>query len=230
MRAINIMNSQKRDAKIGFEPKPKKSIIKTVLADGREKKNIQFVKTSQNMKTLLQLYGSPESVRNAIVSGNPEIDIESAGRLIEKTRRIYLTGKNEIAYSVSLVQALYDKEGNEYERHDLSKAAANINVDIPVKWSGKEFSKNEAIRRFVFSKKYQLRHTSGLTFDFLFDMAKYLYEKNTMMYVGGGQRGIEPLILNAGGEPYRGFLEGRISGNSYCLILHLSSMEVKTGT
>jgi len=59
-------------------------------------------------------------------------------------------------------------------------------------------------------------------------MAKYLFEQNTMMYIGGGKKGTDPLILNAGGEPYRGFLEGRINGNSYCLILHLSSMEIKS--
>jgi len=228
MRAINLANEQKRDAKIGFEPKPKKSSIKMVLPDGREKKNVQFLKTRQNMNTLLSQYGDPNAIRDALVSGDPEVDIENCGRFIEGTRRIYLTGKNEIAYSVSMVQVLYDAGGKETERCDMSKSPSNIAIDVPIKWSGREFPKSEAIRKYVFSKKYQLRHTSGITFDFLFNMAKYLHEKRVLMFVGGGKKGTDPLVLCAGGEPYRGFLEGRINGNSYCLILHLSSMEIKT--
>ena len=48
-----------------------------------------------------------------------------------------------------------------------------------------------------------------------------------MMLVGSGAKGTNPIILNAGGVPYRGFLEGRIDGERYCLILHLSNMELK---
>ena len=233
MRAINIANDQKRDAKVGFEPKPKRSSAKMVLPEGREKQNVQFLKTGQNMRTLLRQFGNVNAVREAIISGDPEIDIENSGYLISGTRRIYLTSDDKLAYSVSIMQVKYGADGKETERYELSKSPSNIAIDIPVKWSGKEFPKEEAIRRFVFTKKYQLRHTSGITFDFLYNMAKYLCEKNTMMFVGSGKKGNEPLVLSAGGEPYRGFLEGRINysglnGNSYCLILHLSSMEIKS--
>ena len=230
MRAINIANEQKRDAKVGFEAKPKRSSIRMILPDGREKKNVQFLKTRQNIRSLLLQYGDLEKIKEALITGDPELDIESSSRLINGTHRVYLTGKNEIAYSVSQIQVLYNANGKESERRELSKSPSNIAIDIPIKWSGKEFPKEEAVRRFVFSKKYQLRHTSGLTYDFLFNMAKYLYDKNTMMFVGSGKKGNEPVILSAGGEQYRGFLEGRISNNSYCLILHLSSMEMKSIT
>jgi hypothetical protein len=58
-------------------------------------------------------------------------------------------------------------------------------------------------------------------------MAKTLHETGSMMFVGGGKKGNEPLIMTRGGEPYRGFLEGRIQGDKYCLILHLTNMEMK---
>ena len=228
MRAINLANAEKRDAKVGFEPKAKKSVISMKLPDGREKQNVQFFKTGQNMRNLLSQYNNTDAVREALISGDPEIDIENSGRFVNGTRRIYLTGNNEIAYSVLQMQVIYGNDGKEIERRDLSKSLSNIAVDIPLKWSGREFPKNEAVHKFVFNKKYQLRHTSGITFDFLYNMAKYLQEQNTMMFIGGGRKGNEPLILNSGGEPYRGFLEGRIKGNSYCLILHLSSMEMKS--
>ena len=50
------------------------------------------------------------------------------------------------------------------------------------------------------------------------------------MFVGAGEKGNEPLILNRGGIPYRGFLEGRVKGKSYCLILHLTNLELKEFT
>ena len=228
MRAINLANAEKRDAKVGFEPKAKKGVISMKLPDGREKQNIQFFKTGQNMRKLLSQYNNTDAIREALISGDPEIDIENSGRFVNGTHRIYLTGDNEIAYSVLQMHVFYGNDGKEIERRELSKSASNIAVDIPLKWSGREFPKNEAARKFIFNKKYQLRHTSGITFDFLYNMAKHLHEQNTLMFIGGGRKGNEPLILNSGGEPYRGFLEGRVKGNSYCLILHLSSMEIKS--
>jgi hypothetical protein len=47
------------------------------------------------------------------------------------------------------------------------------------------------------------------------------------MMMGGGTSGKEPLVMNDGGKPYRAFLEGRIKGDKYCLILHLTDQELK---
>jgi hypothetical protein len=217
MRAINITNEKKRDSIVGFEPKGKKTEIRMVLPDGRERNTVQFVKT---------LNAKPLSA-DEIIQGDPEIDIEETGRLIGKKHKMYLTSKNEIAYHINMVQAHYDVQGSETERHALSKSASNIAVDNPIQWTGKEFPIQEAVRKFVFTRNYQLRHTSGLTYDFLYDMAKQLSVHHTMMLVGGGKKGNEPIVLSLGGTPYRGFLEGRIDGDTYCLILHLSNMELR---
>ncbi len=87
--------------------------------------------------------------------------------------------------------------------------------------------KQEACRKFVFSGKVQLHHINGLTFDFLFGMAKELEEKNKLMFLGAGPKSNQPLILRRGGSPYRGFLEGRTQGDKYCLVLHFSNLELK---
>ena len=80
---------------------------------------------------------------------------------------------------------------------------------------------------FVFSRKFQIKHVNGLTYDFLFAMAKELHESKSLMFIGGGAKGNEPLVTTAGGRPYKAFLEGRIEDDSYCLILHLTDMELK---
>jgi hypothetical protein len=227
MRAINITNDKQRDARVGFEPRAKKSDIKMVLSDGREKRNIQFVKTAAGIDTLLKKYEDLNAVGQAIISGDPEIDIELGGRFIGKTHKLYLTSKGEIAYRVNMVQVSHNPDGTEKERRELSKTAANIAVDIPVKWTGKEYPKEEAMCKFIFTRNYQLRHTSGLSYDFLCDMAKQLSTRHTMMFVGGGKKGSDPIVLSLGGTPYRGFLEGRVEGEKYCLILHLTNMEFR---
>jgi hypothetical protein len=61
----------------------------------------------------------------------------------------------------------------------------------------------------------------------LFDMAKELDSQNALVAVGAGKKGNEPILVAAGGTPYRGFLEGRVKNNNYCLILHLTNLELK---
>ena len=79
----------------------------------------------------------------------------------------------------------------------------------------------------MFAKKYQLGHVNGLTYDFLYEMAKNLHEKDALMMIGGGPKGTEPLVFQEGGKGYRAFLEGRIQGGKYLLLLHLSNLELK---
>jgi hypothetical protein len=228
MRGLNLMNDKKRDAVVAFSPTAKRPKIKMILADGREKKNIQFVKTTGAYDALLRRYHSSEAVADALVKEDPELDIETTGRLISGTHTVYLDSKGGTAYHVRLVQVIRNPDGSEKERREALKSAANINVDMPVRLSGREYPKAEALRNFVFTRNYQLRHTSGLTYDFLYDMAKQLHERGVLMFVGTGAKGTGPIVLSLGGTPYRGFLEGRIEGRKYALILHLTNMELKT--
>ena len=58
-------------------------------------------------------------------------------------------------------------------------------------------------------------------------MAKELHDESVMVLIGAGKTGKDPLIFQANGMPYRGFLEGRVDGKKYQLLLHLSNMELK---
>ena len=87
--------------------------------------------------------------------------------------------------------------------------------------------KSEVYNKFVLASKLQIVHVNGLTYDFLFAMAKDLEEKQSLMLVGAGPKSALPLVFHRGGVPYRGFLEGRTQGEKYCLVLHLSNMELK---
>ena len=51
--------------------------------------------------------------------------------------------------------------------------------------------------------------------------------KQAIMIIGAGLKGNEPLVFQDGGKAYRAFIEGRIKGNSYLLLIHLSNLELK---
>jgi hypothetical protein len=169
---------------------------------------------------------TPQALAKALIKEDPEIDIEHFGMFLAETSRVYVSKKG-IAHLVEEFEIITNPDGTVRERRPRQKEPQNINTDVPLKWTGKFIKKQDAVNRFVFTNKKQLVHVNGLTFDFLFDMAKMLDKKDSLLLLRGGEKGDKPIIMNRGGRPYNGFLEGRVKGDSYCLILHLSNMELK---
>lgn len=230
MRTFNFKNANRRDAEIGMESMKKIETTKKVLDGGVEADTIKVIKESLSISldSLKHNYDDLVKMGQDIIDNDPEIDMEIIGKRLNKAHKLYLRQNGEVAYRVNMLQVIYDPNGNEKERRELTKALSNITGDSYVQWSGRKFPKNEVIRKFVFSKKYQLRHFDGASFDYLFAVAKELHELNALMYVGSGAKGTEPLIITQGGEPYHGFLEGKVQDDKYYLVLHLSNMEIKT--
>ena len=181
----------------------------------------------QDMSHLLTAYETPAGVGDAIIATDPEVDIETAGISLSNTRKVWLTPDGKVAYRVQLLEVLKNPDGSEKERRSPNQAEANINIELPLSWSGKSMPKADAVRRFAFTRHFQLRHLNGLTYDFLFAMASELHSSGSLMLIGGGKKGSEPLVFSHGGKPYRGFLEGRVDGLKYALILHLTNVELK---
>ena len=150
------------------------------------------------------------------------------GMRLRKVKKVYLDNKGKVAYRVIRQQVRYSPDGEEMEVKKFHTTESNINIDFPLRWTGKLIPKDKAVRTFAFIRKFQLKHINGLTFDFLYDMAKMLDEKNCMMLVGAGSKGIGPLVMSTGGTPYRAFLEGRVKDDKYCLLLHLTNLELKS--
>lgn len=228
-RAIRISNEKKRDGEVSFEGATVKKTIQHVLADGSERSNIKLLKSTLDLTedVLVAKFGNLKDLGEAIIDGDPELDMEVIGRKIGKTHKLYLNKDNKIAYRVNMVQVRHAVDGSELSRKDAEKESSNVSGEHIITWSGKKFAKDIAIRQFVFIRKYQLKHTNGLTYDFLYAIAKELHDEKCMMFVGSGPKGMGPMRFTKGGENYRGLLEGRVDGERYCLILHLTNMEVK---
>lgn len=229
MKAIHISNAKNRDAQVAFDAQVKEKSVRSVLPDGRDKINVKLLKATVQIDEdeLVKHYGSLTDVAHAIMESDPEVDMEIIGKKLRRTRKLYVDKDNNIAYRVNLFRVIRNPDGTEKERRDVNRLPGNVNVEMPLKWTGKKYPKAEAVRKFVFSRKYQIRHINGVTYDFLYNMAKELYESDSLMLIGAGSKGTEPILLTRGGSPYRGFLEGRIDGDRYCLILHLTDIELK---
>lgn len=229
-KAIHIANSKKRDAEVAVEQQVCRSSVKTVLASGEEKTTVKLLKSTieYDYDILLEKYsGKQAALEEALLTSDPEINPETVGRILRHTHKLYVDQDNKIAYRINLYQVIYEPDGTEKARHDINKLPANIDIEKPLRWTGKRFDKATAIRKFVFSRKYQIRHINGVTFDFLYNMAKELQDSKSLVLIGAGAKGTDPILLTRGGQPYRGFLEGRAEKDRYMLILHLSDIELK---
>ena len=232
VRYIKIEDSKKRDAEITFKSINSKASVYLAIETGEKPKNRKVIKSSKDksLETLIGK-GSPSQedynqFSENLINSDKEIDFELFGRFIDKTDKIYTNKKDEPVYNIKVAQNLKDPEGNLIKEQKPIYLQSNINEENIVKWTGKYVPKSKLYNKVVLSSKYQIKHVNGLTFDFLFNIAKTLHEKDSFMMMGGG-KGSDPLVFNDGGKPYRGFLEGRINDKSYCLILHLSNQELK---
>jgi hypothetical protein len=108
---------------------------------------------------------------------------------------------------------------------DLSSALTGTN-DGPLK---ELLLKKRALEQHLGTKTgaTQPQAVDVLTFDFLMDLAKELSEKDSMMMLGAGAKGTDPLVFQDGGKSYRAFLEGRVKEDGFVLLMHLSNLELK---
>ena len=228
MRKINLSNDSKRDAEVAYgtsfhRPSP---VYKT--ADGKRGQSERRVKATMSTTDAALLAQYDAGLADALIAGDPEVDMERFGLKVEGVKKVFITPGQKVAYGVTLNEHVYLPDGTEKEVRPESTTSANIATDgIPIRWTGKLIPREKAMRMFMFKKSYQVQHVNGLTYDFLFDMAKKLAEADSMMLVGGGPKGVEPLVMANGGTPYRAFLEGRVDGDKYALILRLTNMELK---
>lgn len=229
MPEINISNSAGRDAVVTMESVTQPLKVRWLDPKGRQSSGIRVLKSTveDGIESLIEDVGGLENVAEALIEGDPEVNFESVGTFLRNTSRVFIDQDRKMVHKIQQFEVIKNPDGNEREKRPRNILSQNVSEDSPVRWSGKMIKKEEACRKFVFSSKVQLMHINGLTYDFLFEMAKELEAKKSLMLIGAGPKSNQPLILRRGGTPYRGFLEGRTEGDKYCLILHLSNLELK---
>jgi hypothetical protein len=229
MGTINISNSKGRDAIVGAQSVLKSIKVRWLDEQGRQIQSHRLMKAdlAHDLAALESKAGGREKIAQALVESDPEIDFEAFGAVLKETSRVFIDPDGKVVHKVRQYEIIRNPDGSERERRPRRIAQPNANTETPLKWSGKLMKKAEVYNKFVFARKRQIVHVNGLTYDFLYGMAKDLEQSQSMMLLGAGPKGNHPLVLTRGGQQYRGFLEGRTQGDKYCLILHLSNMELK---
>jgi hypothetical protein len=241
IRYIKLANQKNRDAEVTFRSLNPKASVTMALESGDKVTNKRVVKgTSQtSTQTLLGKYNEKQKegvdfqlqlaalLAEDLITSDPESDLELTGKFIEDVSRVYINEDEKPVFRVKKTEKIFSPKAELKEEREPKYNESNIIGDNMVKWTGKLMPKSKVYNKLVFNKKYQIKHINGLTYDFLFDMAKELADKDALMMMGAGASGKEPLVMNDGGKPYRAFLEGRIKGDKYCLILHLTDQELK---
>jgi len=227
-RWIKLSDGRGRNARVRMESRQATPSLEYKTTDGQKATAARIIKTplSKTYSHLRSRCNDDQELARLIMEGDPEIDLEAAGRKTGHTERILLDSQGQALYAASEMEIIRDYNGQEIERRPPVDTPANIEDESPLVWTGKMFKRSEAVRRFVFSRNYQVRHIDGLTYDFLFAIAKELAALDSLVIIGAGIAGREPLIVERNGLPYRGFLEGRIQDKKYLLILHLSHLEL----
>ncbi len=228
MRKIHLMNEASRDATIVIET-IKEEAGPVMGVPGKKLAFRRYVASTEGglHPALLKAFGA--ALAQKLIDGDPEVDMELVGRYLGDTQPVFLSSTGEVLHvSPALVDVIFGTDGNERERKPATDIPGNVNEEAPVRWSGRKISKTEAVTRFAFRRTIALKHVDGLTFDFLHAMAKQLADEGAVVMLGAGPKGRDPLIFQDNGTPYRGFLEGRVDGSRYKLLLHLSNLELRT--
>lgn len=231
MPGINLRDKRNRDALVRAESVGQSAHVHYVDKAGAAVKLRKVLKatTEHGFGRLLREVGGGDDAKLAevLVNGDPDVDVERIGMFLTDTSRVFVNDRGEIAYQIEQVEIVRAPSGEEKERRPRRQPEPNVEGEFPIGWTGRLVKKEDAARRFVFSGKLQIVHVNGLTYDFLYGMAKELAEANSLMLLGAGRNGKDPLIFRRGSTPHRGFLEGRIDGDKYVLLLHLSKLELK---
>ena len=227
MRKLHLTNAASRDATVSCRslrppPPPKKGL------PGKTVRFRRFLAATDEGSHATLAAALGEDYGQELVSGDPEVDLERIGRTLPRTDTVFLSSTGDVLYAApQVLEVITDPSGEERERRAPVDVPANVNEESPVRWTGRKMDKAAAVRRFAFRRTLQVNHVDGLTYDYLFGMAKTLADTGELVFIGGGPKGRDPLVFQTNGTPYRGFLEGRVDGERYQLLLHLSNMELK---
>ncbi len=228
-RKVRLVDDKGRDGLVFLVPPPRTAKQEFRAPGGGAVRFERIIKNpmDRSESALRRQYLNEDSFVRALIDSDPEIDMEVAGRVAGPCDRVWVDPEGTLLYAAQMVEILYGPDGVEKERRAPVNMEANVGEEMLLRWTGRFFRREEMVRRFVITRKYQITHTDGLTFDFLHRMAETLEKKDSLVSIGAGPKGRDPLVFERNETPFRGFLEGRTNDEKYLLVLHLSDMELK---
>ncbi len=228
MRQIRLTDHRGRDAICGLLPVRLPDRRRWQDLAGQPVQMLRRVRATAvtHPEMLLALSPDPDDLAQALIAGDPEWDLRALGRPTGPCTRGYVDGDGQPCYAPQWTEFRPDGQGTVGARRPLPSRPANLVPVTPPVWSGVLLPRQELVRRVAFVRAYQVVHGDALQFDFLYELAQYLQQRQVMVQVGSGRQGRGPLVCERNGCPYRGFLDGRVQGEAMRLVLYLAAGEL----
>lgn len=236
---IHITNEDpKHNARVlAFNRYKKPELIKKSI-EGKNITNINLLLHIPENEFINKLKDD-EDLLNEFLENDSDVDLEITGKKLGRTSTILLTEGKELCYNFTEYEIKKDRKGNEIPceicdrihcEHRIKKQIyGNVNDEkSPMIWiKSYMLDKREALKIWSFDRSYQIVHTNGITYDFLYNMAKVLHDENKVVFIAPIiEKKPQKLVIRTGQLPFYGWLEGRIMDDKYALILHGSSFKI----
>ncbi len=162
MGEINLRNAAGRDAVVMTDNVRVPLKVRWVDDQGRQASSIRVVKatTAQDLQALRQQHGDLEGVTQALVAGDPDVDLELTGRYLKETSRIFVNADRNIVRNVRRFEIVRNADGSVRERRPRRILPANTSGDVPLNWSGVFIAREEASPRWFGNGWHDRRRTS----------------------------------------------------------------------
>ena len=228
MRQLYISDFDHKSTKVNFTSLSHAPFVTLKTKDSKVE-HARFISNTEKTDFVYLTKNLKSNLESKLLKEDPDVDLEKFGKRVEYTDQIYLSSSGQVLHqSPKSLDVIYDVNQKEIKRQPSKELEPNVNLEgQPIKWTSKYFSRKEAITKFVFKRSLQLLHHDDLTFDFLYNMAKHLDEKSSLVSMTAGTKSHDPLVFQLNGVPYRGFLDGYIQDKKFMLFLRLSNLELK---
>src|SRR5262245_66642243 len=106
MPEISLSNSKSRDAHVMAESVRIPVRVRWLDGEQRQAVNARLLNGTidRDYDALLAQFGTMEKVGQALIDGDPEIDIESCGTILRDTSRVYVNTERQIAHRVTEIE------------------------------------------------------------------------------------------------------------------------------
>jgi len=195
--------------------------------NGKKVKHIKILNFDSKLDIQNMEYN--EDLTEHLLNGDPEIDIEHAGKNLRHTNRLVVDDKLKPVYNYKEFDVLIAPDGELKERIH-KQSIRNTIGSVPVIASDEYISTREFIQKYIVKQSYFMGHTDGVSYKFLFEFAKKLSEMHKLVRIyaiDSETKKKMPIVIRNGGSLFpAAYIEGKIRGEDYCLTLLLVEREL----
>ncbi|MHA1721037.1 MAG: hypothetical protein ACTSWX_02875 [Promethearchaeota archaeon] len=195
--------------------------------DGKKVSHVKILNFDSKLD--IQNLENNENLTELLIDGDPEFDIENTGKIIQHVNKLVVNNELKPVYNYQEIDVLMQPNG-EIKTRPHKQSKRNILEKLPVITSDEYISPRNFIRKYLVKQSFFMGHTDGVSYKFLFELAKNLSDMQKLVRIYAIDSETKkkiPIVIKNGGTLYpAAFIYGKIHGEKYCLRLLLVDREL----